>query len=304
MERATQVITLADGQVEYRLERRGPGVVLMVHGGHMRAGLPLGEDVFADAGYTILAVSRPGYGRTPPSTAASPDGFADVVAALCAELGLGPLAAVVGQSAGGPTAVALTARHPDLVERLILQSAVGLVPWPDRRTRTGAAVVFHPRTEAVTWRLIRALTHRAPGTALRLLLPNLTARPVAEVLASLTDAQRGALLDLFGRMRSGAGFTADVRATSAAGAARRLAAVAARVDRPTLVIGSRDDGSVSYAHARSLAEAIPHARLVTSTAPSHMIWLGDDYPAIAAAITDFLRSGTGPSGAPRPTEDP
>lgn len=303
MERATRVATVAGGPVEYRLERRGPGVVLMVHGGHMRAGLPLGEEVFADAGYTILAVSRPGYGRTPPATATSPDGFADVAAALCAELGLGPLAAVVGQSAGGPTAVALTARHPGLVERLILQSAVGLVPWPDRRTRMGAAVVFHPRTEAVTWRLIRAMTRRAPGTALRLLLPSLTARPVADVLASLTDVQREALLELFGRMRSGAGFRDDVRATSAIGATSRLAAVAAQVDRPTLVIGSRDDGSVSYAHARSLAEAIPHARLVTSTAPSHMIWLGDDYPAIATTITEFMRSGADPSEAP-PATDP
>ncbi|WP_217919973.1 alpha/beta fold hydrolase [Actinomadura sp. BRA 177] len=288
MERATRVITLAGGPVEYRLERRGPGVVLMLHGGHMRAGLPLGEEVFADAGYTILAVSRPGYGRTPAATATAPDGFADVVAGLCAELGLGPLAAVVGQSAGGPTAVALAARHPDLVERLILQSAVGLLPWPDRRTRMGAAVVFHPRTEAVTWALIRGMTRRAPGMALRLLLPDLTARPVADLLASLTEAQRKALLELFGRMRSGAGFRSDVRATSDAGATRRLAAMAAQVSRPTLVIGSRDDGSVSYAHARSLAETVPHARLVTSTAPSHMIWLGDDYPAIAATITDFL----------------
>ncbi|QKW40650.1 alpha/beta hydrolase [Actinomadura sp. NAK00032] len=264
----------------------------MLHGGHMRAGLPLGEEVFADAGYTILAVSRPGYGRTPLATGTSPDGFADVVAGLCAELGLGPLAAVVGQSAGGPTAVALAARHPELVERLILQSAVGPVLWPDRRTRMGAAVVFHPGTEAVTWRLIRAMTRRAPGLALRLLLPDLTARPVAVVLASLTDARRGALLDLFGRMRSGAGFRNDVRATSTPRAVARLAAAAARVSRPALVIASRDDGSVAYDHARSLAGTIPHARLVASAAPSHMIWLGDDYPAIAATITGFLESGT------------
>ncbi|CNE90806.1 alpha/beta hydrolase [Mycobacterium tuberculosis] len=296
--RATSVASVAGGRVEYRLERRGPQAVLMLHGGHMRADLPLGEEVFAGEGYTTLAVSRPGYGRTPLTTGTSPDGFADIVARLCADLGLGPLAAVVGQSAGGPTAVALAARHHELVERLILQSAVGLVPWPDRRTRIGAAAAFHPRTEAVTWGLIRAMTRHAPGTALRLLLPDLTARPVADLLASLTDAQRGMLLDLFGRMRSGAGFRNDVRATSTPRAIDRLAAVAARVRRPTLVIASRDDGSVSYDHARSLAETIAPARLVTSTAPSHMIWLGDDYPAIAAAIADFLRSGVDPPEAP------
>jgi hypothetical protein len=74
--------------------------------------------------------------------------------------------------------------------------------------------------------------------ALRLLLPDLTARPVADLLAALTEAQRTALLELFGRMRSGAGFRGDVRATSDAGATRRLAAMAAQVSRPTLVIGT------------------------------------------------------------------
>lgn len=64
MERPTQVADLSRGVVEYRLDRRGPRTVLMMHGGHMRASLPLGEEVFADAGYTILAPSRPGYGRT------------------------------------------------------------------------------------------------------------------------------------------------------------------------------------------------------------------------------------------------
>jgi hypothetical protein len=47
------------------------------------------------------------------------------------------------------------------------------------------------------------------------------------------------------------------------------------------MIAAPSDGSVSYAHAESLAETIPNA-------PSHMIRLGDDYPAIAATITSFL----------------
>ncbi|MFD0853052.1 hypothetical protein ACFQ07_12505, partial [Actinomadura adrarensis] len=62
----TRVLELAvSGPVEYRLEERGPRTVLVLHGGHMRAGLPLGEETFAEAGHTILAPSRPGYGRTP-----------------------------------------------------------------------------------------------------------------------------------------------------------------------------------------------------------------------------------------------
>jgi hypothetical protein len=33
----TEAARLSCGVVEYRLERRGPGAVLMMHGGHMRA---------------------------------------------------------------------------------------------------------------------------------------------------------------------------------------------------------------------------------------------------------------------------
>lgn len=293
MERATTLIDLSAGPVEFRLEKRGPRVVLMLHGGHVRAGLPLGEEVFADAGCTVVAVSRPGYGRTPLSTGTAPDRFADVLGDLCGRLGVASLAAVVGQSAGGPTAVTMAARHPGLVERLILQSAVGLRPWPGRRTRVGAGIVFHPRVEPVTWAFLHALLRRAPGLGLRLLLPDLTRRPVTELLAALTTAQRGMLLELFGQMRSGAGFSNDVRTMTAPGHLGSLTAQAARLRQPTLVIASRDDGSVSYAHAQSLADTIPNARLITSTAPSHMIWLGDDYPDIATTITDFLAQRPG-----------
>ncbi|MFD0851533.1 alpha/beta fold hydrolase, partial [Actinomadura adrarensis] len=70
---------------------------------------------------------------------------------------------------------------------------------------------------------------------------------------------------------------------------------AAGLDLPTLVIATRDDGSVTYAQAESLAETIPNARLVTSTAPTHLIWLGDDHPSIATTITAFLKEDGGAS---------
>jgi pimeloyl-ACP methyl ester carboxylesterase len=280
------MMDLSRGPVEYRLETRGPRVVLMLHGGHMRASLPLGEDVFAAAGFTVLAPSRPGYGRTPLATGRDPEGFADVVAELCARLGIDRLAAVVGQSAGGPTAVTLASRHPELVERLILQSAVGFLPWPDLRTRIGGRCVFAARIEKATWALLHGLVRRSPERALPLLLRDLTRRPVRSVISALSPADRTLLLGLFAHMRSGAGFAADLRAM--AGGRTTVPSVS----RPTLVIAAPDDGAVPFAHARSLAAAIPHARLVCSQAPSHFIWFGDDYPAIAVTMTEFLAGTT------------
>ncbi|MEV7979028.1 alpha/beta fold hydrolase [Streptomyces sp. NPDC086519] len=122
------------------------------------------------------AVAR-GLPPHPLSTGRSAAGFADVAAALCGRLGITRVTAVVGVSGGGATAVAMAARHPETVERLVLQCAVGPLPWPDRRTYLGAQVVFGPGRERVTWSLVRALVRRAPDTALRLLLRDLTTLP-------------------------------------------------------------------------------------------------------------------------------
>lgn len=224
VERPTEIADLSRGAVEYRLERRGPRTVLMMHGGHMRASLPLGEEVFADAGYTVLAPSRPGYGRTPLTTGTSPEGFAQVAAELCGRLGIGSLAAVVGQSAGGPSAVTMAARCPALVERLILQSAVGPLPWPDRRTRLGGTVVFSPRTERLTWALMHTLMRRAPAAGLRLLLRGLSVQPIGPALAAMAGPHRTLAAALFERMRSGSGFSADLRNFTDTAAYRRTAA--------------------------------------------------------------------------------
>jgi pimeloyl-ACP methyl ester carboxylesterase len=279
LERSTTVAMLPDGAVEYRLDRRGEAVVLVFHGGHTRAGLALGEEVFAEAGYTLLAPSRPGYGRTPLSTGGSLEAYTDVVRGLCADLGITRVAAVVGVSGGGPTAATMAARHGDLVQRLILVSAVGWLPFPDRRTRVGAHVLFAAWTERGTWAAIHRLARVAPAFLLRLMLGSLSTRPADEVVAGLRSDDRALLLALFTQMRSGSGFLNDLRPSPD---------VTARIAQPTLVIATRTDGGVPFAHARSLADSIPHARLIESQADSHFVWLGRDWPAIAERIRSFL----------------
>ncbi|QKG20168.1 alpha/beta fold hydrolase [Actinomadura verrucosospora] len=280
-ERPTTVTETSFGPLEYRFEERGRSVVLILHGGHMRASLPLGEELFAAAGCSVLAPSRPGYGRTPSGTGPSPSRFADAVTELCAGLGIERLTAVVGQSAGGPTAMTLASRHPVLVERLVLESAVGFLPWPDRRARLGGRLVFAPLVERASWSLVHGLVRRVPQAALHLLLRDLTTGPIADLVSGLSAEHRALLLDLFARMRSGSGFTADLRYMARGGKAPL-------VTQPTLIIAAPGDGAVPFAQAEALAAAIPGARLLTSTAPSHFIWFGDDYPAITTVITDFL----------------
>lgn len=277
--RPTTMADLAAGPVEYRLERREGPVVVVFHGGHMRAGLALGESVFAAAGCTVLVASRPGYGRTPLSTGTTPGGFSDVVRALCARLGIGRIAAVIGVSGGGPTAVTMAVRHRDVVERLILISAVGELPWPDRHIRAGARVFFDPAIQGLTWEGVHLLARRAPATCLRLMLSSLSTRPVAEVVSALSAVDRSRLLELFAAMASGRGFRNDLAP---------VPAVAAQVEQPTLVIATRNDGGVPFAHAQTLCASISGAELVESQAASHFVWFSPDWPVIAARIGGFL----------------
>ncbi|MFC4116957.1 alpha/beta fold hydrolase [Nonomuraea zeae] len=273
--------------VEYRMHGDGPGTVLVFHGGHMRAQLALGEDVFTDAGMRVLIPSRPGYGRTPvngPSTgpttgAGTVADFTDTIAHLCRDLGVDQVAAVVGISAGGRTALTMAARHPDLVQRVILQSPVGFLPWPDRRTRLGGRILFHPGIEAVTWALVRTAIRFAPEPALRLLTRDLSLLPVGQVRAQLSAADRVTLTHLYTSMRSGHGFVADMLP---------VADCTAHISQPALIIATRNDRSVPFSHARSLAAAIARAELMESRADSHMIWFAPDYPAITAQIRAFL----------------
>ncbi|MFI5808549.1 alpha/beta fold hydrolase [Streptomyces sp. NPDC051561] len=269
---------LSRGPVEYRLDRRGPRTVVILHGGHMRAGLALGEEVFAAEDCTVLVPSRPGYGGTPLTADGTPAGFADRVAELCGRLGIGQAEAVVGISAGGPTAVALAARHPRLASRLVLMSAVGPLPWPDARTRLAARIGFHPAVEGAVWGIVGQLLRVAPGTGLRLLLRDLTTLPGRDVVAGLRLDEREKLLELFSRLRSGAGFVNDLVP---------VPGLTAQVEVPVLVIASRRDGSVPFAHAEALA-AMRHAQLWESDANSHFVWFGDGWEETAARVRAFL----------------
>jgi pimeloyl-ACP methyl ester carboxylesterase len=284
-ERPTRLAALPSGTVEYRLDQHGGPVVLVLHGGHTRAGLTLGEEVFTGAGFSILAPSRPGYGRTPVSPGGSLDRFADLVRDLCGHLGADRVAAVVGISGGGRAAATLAARHPYLVERLILLTAVGFLPYPDRRTRLGSYVVFGPGAERATWAGLHAFARRWPEAFLRLMMRGLSTLPPGEVVAALSPEDRATLVALFARMRSGRGFREDLRPAPD---------VTPRIGQPTLVIATRHDGGVPFAHAQALAAGIRHAELVESRAASHFVTLGPDWPAIEARICTFLATPAAP----------
>ncbi|MBO0705972.1 MAG: alpha/beta hydrolase, partial [Candidatus Dormibacteraeota bacterium] len=105
-----------------------PLIVLHGLGGGWDHGLWLARRLGLDRRHRILAVSRPGYLRTPLATGPTPDGQADALRDLVSALRL-RRAAVLGSSAGALAAVRFALRHPDLCSGVVLLSGVAHRIW-------------------------------------------------------------------------------------------------------------------------------------------------------------------------------
>jgi pimeloyl-ACP methyl ester carboxylesterase len=109
-------------------------VVVLVHGftGSKENWLPLMREMAGE--HRLIAPDLPGWGETERKTAADYGASAQVehlarfLRALPAIVGReGPPALLVGHSMGGQIAGLLAARHPELVSRLVLMSASGVL---------------------------------------------------------------------------------------------------------------------------------------------------------------------------------
>lgn len=132
------------------IERRGSGreVFVLIHG------IGMGRTVFGDLVQLLVGVGRtvaidlPGYGAAPePPRILTMERTADLVAAYLRAHVDRP-AVVVGHSMGAQVALEVAARHPDLVERLVLLGAA-----TDPRARSVPRLV---------WRFVRDVFSESP----------------------------------------------------------------------------------------------------------------------------------------------
>lgn len=105
----------------------GPPVVLLHGWGARIESWGLVPAILAER-FTVVAVDLPGFGETPLGE--RPWGvtdYADFVERLLETLRLGPVT-LVGHSHGGRVSIALAARHPTLIGKLVLVDSAGIVP--------------------------------------------------------------------------------------------------------------------------------------------------------------------------------
>lgn len=242
---AARVSESVFGGEVYVLEAGPPGApaVVLVHGLGERASADFHPVIPALAErYRVLAVDLPGFGRSSRGNQLySPDRY---VAALAEVLRsrVGGAFVLVGHSMGGAIALLFAAVHPDLVSRLVLIDAAGIL-HRDAYTR----FLVHAQIDGVLGSAVTTLmspfARRAPDP--HVLLSNETAR--STFLGG--DANRIAALALvlhdFGPALDG------VRA-------------------PTLALWGEDDPVAPLRTGHLLASRMAHARLVVRPDTGHV----------------------------------
>ncbi len=268
-ERAAQgsaVVTTRCGPIE--VQQAGAGTpLLMIHGsggGHdqgMAWARPLVQQ-----GVRVLAMSRFGYLRTPRPSDASPEAQADAHICLLDALGIAK-AAVMGVSAGGPSAMQTAIRHRDRVSALVLVVPIAYKPG----TVAESAPPVSEHKDALLLRLLGSdfLFWTGLHVARDSLIRHVLATPPEQVSAA-SEQERARVNDMADRILPVSSRAAGLRDDTRLG--KHLGPYALETIRvPTLVVSARDDGFGTYAAAQYTASRIPGARFVGFDDGGHLL---------------------------------
>lgn len=251
--------------VDLKPEGAPRGTVVLLHGASANASDPLegfGRRL-VERGFRVVAVDRPGFGRSDRFDAergASPAFQASIVADALQTLGVGP-AIVFGHSWGGAPALGMALDRPDRVAGLLLAAPVAMamperpLPWWANLALTPPVTRLLTETIAVPLGL-----YYLPRVSERVFAPE---PPVADYL----DRSRSALIlrpgPALANIRDLAGLPAALRAQAPRYGTLRLPV--------TIVAGDADPIVDTAKQAAPLSAAVPEARLVRLPGVGHML---------------------------------
>ncbi|WP_342387578.1 alpha/beta fold hydrolase [Salinicoccus bachuensis] len=270
--------------IEYSIAGSGQESVLLLHGGHSNCYETFSFGTLVEKGFTVVLPSRPGYGKTSKEIGGSLAEAGAHYIDLLNHLGIEKVH-VLAVSAGGPSGIHLAAKYPDRVETLVLQSAV-TKEWlgPEDALYRISRIIFHPRVEKVTWKLLSTFNNIFPNFVYRRMLPSFSTLSYEEAAGKMSEGDVEAVRKMNARQSSGEGFLIDLSQTG-----QITEQYLQDISCPTLIIHSRNDASVPTDHPLHAHENIPDSRLIMTDSWGHLIWLGKHAEEIDEAVVKFLK---------------
>jgi pimeloyl-ACP methyl ester carboxylesterase/class 3 adenylate cyclase len=275
----------SDGvRIAYATSGSGPPVVFVVGWGtHLKEGI--GSPLYDRAGFirrlsarnTLVRYDGRGFGLSDRDVEDfSLEARVRDLEAVADALSL-PRFAILGMSAGGPTAIAYAYEHPERVSKLLLgSSTVGPAASPEATPFSEEEFLGMMDLSRTSWSSPRV----------RMMW--------VETLAPQADEVGRRVLSEFMRVccdgATLAGFFMEYALLDTSEMARQL-----RV--PTLVIHGDEDQTVPMEHGRVLASLIPGSRLEILEGAAHGL---PGVPHFVDRVVDFLAEPTPASGAPGP----
>ncbi len=273
------------GPIEY--QEAGSGVPLLsVHGsggGHDQGMAFAGA--LTHRGIRVIAMSRFGYLRTPMPADASAGAQADAHVCLLDALGI-QQAAVMGGSAGAPSALQMAIRHPNRVSTLVLLVPLAYKP----PTQADSAPPMPAWVENTMMRLIGsdflfwAALHVARDQVIKVVL----ATP-PELLATASPQERSRIDSMLDNILPVSERAAGLVSDTAVGKNLKASPLQA-VRAPTLLISARDDRYGTFATAQYTAGQIAGARFIGFDQGGHT-WVGHDDEVMDAIGSWVLKAG-------------
>lgn len=291
---SSKIALTRQGPVEFQSRGEGPAI-LVLHGafGGYDQGMIFIPGL-TEAGFQIIAPSRPGYLRTPTATGATTEEQADAMAALLDTLGIEQVE-VVGISMGGSVALQFALRHPERTKALVLVCAVTEKTTPKfGRWSPLIQSALHSTTLANlgSWYGERVMQHdlRKALDAAFTIWSSSPAKQRAKQIGFVMDDP--GQLALFRQVAASTiplgerlpGIRNDLQQMMKLG---NFPFEQIRV--PTLLIHGTDDKAVTISTARLAARRIPQATLCELENSSHILMLGPRGSEANLKIIDFLK---------------
>lgn len=274
LEAGSELVETEQGVIEFsRIGEQGP-TILVLHGtpGGYDQGMVIGERL-ESSGFSILAVSRPGYLRTPGSSGETIDEEVASYLALMDALNIEQVA-LIGGSGGAPSAFAFAAQYPERVWAVVqLFGLSGSIPDED-------SVVYEPSFSEHLIDIFFGETFEY-WVLLQIagLFPEQTL--LAEGMGMVNSDTRNRVLEdtgkleIFKRMMWTSyplervnGQNNDVHKFI-----KLDQSDAASLEIPTLFVHGTDDSNAPYENARFLANSIEEAEFITLEEGDHWIFI-------------------------------